>query len=57
MSDAIITLTYKNGITTCVFHNGGSYTWNNIPKDVFDNWQNSYSWGGYFHENIKGKYE
>ena len=57
MSSAIASLDYENGVTTCVFHSGGSYTWNNIPKDVFDDWYNSSSWGGYFHDNIKGKYD
>ncbi len=56
MSSAIASLDYEDGVTTCVFHSGGSYTWNNIPKDVFDEWYDSSSWGTFFHENIKNQY-
>lgn len=58
MSSAIASLSYDNntGMTTAIFHRGGIYTWNNIPKEIFDEWYNSSSWGRYFHDNIKDQY-
>ena len=58
MSSAIESLDYNDstGVTTVVFHSGGTYTWNNIPKEIFEEWYDSSSWGTYFHENIKDQY-
>lgn len=58
-SSAIATLEYdeSTGITTCVFHGGNTYTWNNIPKSIFDEWYDSFSWGKFFNEFIKDKYD
>lgn len=59
MSSAIVSLDYDEsaGITTCVFHSGHTYTWNNIPKSIFDEWYDSSSWGKFYHEYIKDQYE
>ena len=59
MSSAIASLQYDEsiGITSCTFHSGNTYTWNNIPREIFDEWYDSSSWGRFFHENIKGKYD
>jgi len=59
MSSAIASLDYDDstGVTTVVFHSGGPYTYDSIPKSVFDDWYDSSSWGTFFHENIRGKYD
>lgn len=46
----------NTSITTAVFHRGGTYTWSTIPKEIFNEWYNSSSWGKYFHANIKDQY-
>lgn len=59
MSSAITSLDYDDstGVTTAVFHSGGTHTWNDIPKSIFDEWYDSSSWEKFYHEYIKNNYD
>jgi hypothetical protein len=39
------------------FTSGGSYTYFDVPQEVYDHWQASFSKGTYFHSHILGRYE
>jgi lysyl-tRNA synthetase class 2 len=39
------------------FTSGGSYTYFNVPQDVYDGWQTAFSKGTYFRDHILGKLE
>jgi hypothetical protein len=38
------------------FTSGGSYTYFNVPQEVYDDWQAAFSKGTYFHNHILGRY-
>jgi hypothetical protein len=38
------------------FTSGGSYTYFNVPQDVYDELQAAFSKGSYFHNHILGRY-
>lgn len=38
------------------FRNGGVYTYEDVPEDVFESLRDAPSPGIYFHQNIKNKY-
>lgn len=44
-------------LLTLTFNSGGSYEYEEVPKQVFTDMLAAESAGKYFHSNIKGKYE
>lgn len=47
---------YESGTLYVSFHNGGYYSYNNVPEYVFHELLNAPSKGVYFSENIKNSY-
>jgi hypothetical protein len=39
------------------FTSGGSYTYFNVPQNVYDDWQAAFSKGTYFRNHILGRYD
>lgn len=44
------------GTLTVTFKSGRSYTFDNVPEDVYQGLITAESPGSYYHENIKGQY-
>lgn len=58
-SGMVKTITYNHAdkLLTLEFSSGGSYEYEDVPKEVFEGLIGAESAGKYFHANIKGKYE
>jgi hypothetical protein len=39
------------------FTSGGSYTYSNVPQDIYDEWLAAFSKGTYFRNHILARYE
>lgn len=49
--------TEDNGNMYIIFNSGWLYVFYSVPPQLYDNFIHSASKGGFFHQNIKGKYE
>lgn len=47
---------YDTGILDVIFTAGGSYTFENVPPEVFEGLRDSDSPGRYYHQVLKGRY-
>jgi hypothetical protein len=39
------------------FTSGGSYTYFDVPRYIYEDWQSAFSKGTYFHDHILGRYK
>lgn len=46
----------ESGDMELTFVKGGSYSFSGVPADLWESLKSSVSPGGFYHQNIKGKY-
>ncbi len=55
-SSAFSEVGYSDGTLIVVFHNSGPYKYTGIPQDLYYDFINSDSLGGFYNDYIKGQY-